>query len=570
MGDDGETGLNSGELERVSSVRSVYSWLAALLAGVLFAVASRIPETWPSAALGLLVVVLLSWSAQRETCRIGGKPLKMLFCSGLAFHLIAFSWIADTISFFGGFPWVAAWALALLFSAISSMQFVIVGVMFRLLLVGRSGKILNQVPIYGSELFALAWFVGEFFVPRLFPWSIVHVGIRATNFAMLASIVGVAPLSALLLWWGGSLSELFSVKRRKALPKLLWAVRFASLFLLFVGTYQAISLAGEFKDAPLVNLGIVQGNLDAKQKGDIKSFDVNVERYRALSAQAIDEGAAALIWPESVINAWIGEEVTSVRGTKFDPLPVGNRVPIIFGALAYRTPSAELIRARFGEGGELQLRNKKELEKLYSKFNGAFALDSSATIKGRFYKKILMPFGEYLPFEAIFPSLRDISPYSGDFTPGDLSEPLPLNVQSMDGREVEMKVGALICYEDLIPSMSRSGVKRGANILVNLTNDAWYGDTPAPHQHQLLALWRAIETGRYLVCATNTGLTSVVNPWGQTELRLDTFTPKAEVSKVRLLSGVTPYVVWGDLCSWILATTVLVVVSLRTAHQKLG
>jgi apolipoprotein N-acyltransferase len=128
----------------------------------------------------------------------------------------------------------------------------------------------------------------------------------------------------------------------------------------------------------------------------------------------------------------------------------------------------------------------------------------------------LMPFGEYTPLSSVIPFLKDINATAGQFTAGDAPKVLSFPLSS----GVEVKVAPLICYEDIIPSLASEAVQKGAEVLINQTNDAWFGDTVAPYQHHLIASFRAIETRRYLLRSTNTGLTAVVDPIGRTVVSL--------------------------------------------------
>jgi apolipoprotein N-acyltransferase len=125
---------------------------------------------------------------------------------------------------------------------------------------------------------------------------------------------------------------------------------------------------------------------------------------------------------------------------------------------------------------------------------------------------ILMPFGEYTPLSSVLPFLKDINSTAGQFTAG--AEAAVLTFPLSNGTEV--KLSPLICYEDIVPSMARDAVNKGAELLINQTNDAWFGDTVAPYQHHIIAAFRAIENDRYLLRSTNTGLTAVVDPLGRT------------------------------------------------------
>ena len=149
-------------------------------------------------------------------------------------------------------------------------------------------------------------------------------------------------------------------------------------------------------------------------------------------------------------------------------------------------------------------------------FNTAFFTDANGKILGRYHKQVLLAFGEYLPFSRIL-SLLPAMPFADGFTagPGPVVFHLPRGV----------RIAPLICYEDLMPELSRKFVgETRANLLVNLTNDAWYGKSVGPWQHLRLAQSRAIETRRSLLRVTNTGVTSVVNAKGELVQSLPLFT----------------------------------------------
>jgi len=127
----------------------------------------------------------------------------------------------------------------------------------------------------------------------------------------------------------------------------------------------------------------------------------------------------------------------------------------------------------------------------------------------------------------------------------------------------------LICYEDLMPWLSRRFVAAShANLLVNLTNDGWFGNTVAPWQHARLAQWRAIETRRSLVRATNTGVTTIINPRGEMLETLPVFSTGVLTAKVPLMRGKTFYVQFGDWFTWIVtAASLSIVIIHRFVHH---
>jgi apolipoprotein N-acyltransferase len=278
----------------------------------------------------------------------------------------------------------------------------------------------------------------------------------------------------------------------------------------------------------------VQGNLEAKQKRDIRLLEPNLERYRALSKSVLAEGAELLLWPETVATSWLPEEFKSVRGTPYDVFPSG-AVPLFYGGLSVRQRASAAA------------------------FNAVFLRNTEGLILARYYKRILMPFGEYMPFADLIPALRELSPATGDFTVGDQPITTTVSVRKSVESEQTFGVGMLICYEDLVPSLSNEAVDSGANILVNFTNDAWYGETAAPYQHHMLAAWRAVEVNRYLLRVTNTGVTGIVNPLGETERELPIFKEGTIVQPVKLLTRRTVQARVGDWPVVVLAAIVVLV-----------
>jgi apolipoprotein N-acyltransferase len=177
---------------------------------------------------------------------------------------------------------------------------------------------------------------------------------------------------------------------------------------------------------------------------------------------------------------------------------------------------------------------------------------------------ILMPFGEYTPLAAWFPWLEEINSTAGQFTAGDA--PKILSFTLSDNRQV--KLSPLICYEDVVPSIAREATARGAELLINQTNDAWFGDTVAPYQHHMIASFRAIENRRYLLRSTNTGLTAVVDPLGRTLASLLPYTESVLPMEVSLLNYSSTYTKFPIQLIWFfVASAAVVIVVIRATRS---
>jgi apolipoprotein N-acyltransferase len=160
----------------------------------------------------------------------------------------------------------------------------------------------------------------------------------------------------------------------------------------------------------------------------------------------------------------------------------------------------------------------------------------------RYHKQVLLAFGEYLPFSRLL-SLVPMMPFADSFTPG--AGPVVFHLPR------GVRIAPLICYEDLMPDLSRKFVSETrANLLVNLTNDAWYGKSVGPWQHLRLAQSRAIETRRSLLRVTNTGVTSLINAKGELVKSLPMFSEGVMQTDVDILNGETYYVRLGDWFAW--------------------
>jgi apolipoprotein N-acyltransferase len=227
-----------------------------------------------------------------------------------------------------------------------------------------------------------------------------------------------------------------------------------------------------------------------------------------------------VIWPETAVEAWVPEIIAQLPADVMPGIDP-DKTYFIFGARSFRgRPTGPDFKA----------------------FNTVFLSDGYGQIVAYYHKQVLLAFGEYLPFAKLLSKLPAM-PFAEGFTPGDGPRTLDL--------PGGVRIAPLICYEDLMPELSRAFVAMSkANVLVNLTNDAWYGRTAAPWQHARLAQWRAIETRRSLVRVTNTGVTSVINAKGEMVEWLPIFTPAVLKAEVEILEGETFYVRFGDWFAW--------------------
>jgi apolipoprotein N-acyltransferase len=458
---------------------------------------------WPLAwvAFTPLLLALTHAGSRREALRLG-------FLAGLTTNVPAFAWLVYTIHTFGGFPWPLAVLFYALLSAASALQFVLFAWGFRAL---RFGPLGLAVPVL--------WVMLEFVFPNLFPWRMGNSQLEATVLLQSGDLAGPYLLSFVVVWASTGLALALRAPRRLA-P--LAAAAGAAALLLGYGLWRMPAVQAAIDAAPVVPVGLVQGNIGIREKGNVALFDINLDTYRTLSAP-LQERVELLIWPESVAQEWVEDGVERLPAAAH-PYP-GTRAFLVYGGLAYGYPQG---------GGRARL------------YNSAFLVDGEGTVYGRYDKRVLIPFGEYIPGASLIPGLYALSPQTGQFTPGEAL--VTLDVPGT------LRLAPLICYEDVPAGIARAMTGAGAELLLTIFNDAWFGNSMAPYQHEAIAVWRAIENRRYFVRVGNAGVTGVVDPFGRVLDRLGMFTAETLRAEVRPLRVATLYTRFGDVFAWSVTT----------------
>lgn len=461
--------------------------------GLAIAAAFLRPDAWPLAWLGLAPLFGLSPRASS-----GREAFLEGWWAGLATNVPAFFWLVRTIHRFGGFPLPVALFFYAVLAAFGALQFGLVGFVLR-----RAG------PAGALLLAPAAWTASEFLFPNLFPWRLGHSQRELLPLLQIGEVAGPYPLSFAMAWLAAA-----AVRRpfefRRLVPPGLAIVALASFGVIRIGQVDAV-VAG----APSFSVGVVQGNLGLGEKRRTERFDENVDRYRRLSL-GLSPTPDLIVWPETVVEWGIPHDADPPGD--LDAFP-GAPAPLLFGAVSWSRRKGDPVW-----------------------YNSAFLRGEDGRLRGAYDKIVLMPFGEFIPFASMWPWLKTLSPATGDFARG--AGPAVLEVTP------RARVGPLICYEDLLSGHVRATVDAGATLLATLANDAWFGDTAALRQHEMLASWRAVENRRFLVRATNTGLTSVVDPVGREIVALPVETESAKVVDTRLLDATTPYRRFGDVFAW--------------------
>ncbi len=514
-------------MKKIRVIRPTGSEILAAGSGILFSISLF------SSALGVLgwiCFVPLLAALREKTAR---QSLRLGMISGTSMNLVSLYWLVGTLTRFGEIPLVASTVLIFVFCVYSSLQFGIFTWYISRLGLCRGKSVANALMI------SFAWVVVEFFFPVLFPYGIgVSQGYYPTVIQVVDTL-GVSFLGFLMFFANVSVFYLLDDMRRRNRPVLAPPVISiaAIAIVLGYGTFRINEIEKLLETEPRVEVAVVQANFDYAEK-NLDNEPVITEKHREMSREFTE--ADLVIWPETSVQHWFPKEDSVYRiEHQKDVVPTEQAAHFLIGGLSF-IQDPDLL-----EDGWDEEDNRK--------YNTAFLVDPQSNILGHYSKTRLFLLGEYFPWiNEDLRFLKRVFPMIGDLTPGEGPR-----VLEIPGKNI--KIGPLICYEDIMAELSRNYVKTGANLLVNLTNDAWFGRSIAPYQHLLLSIPRAVETRRYLVRSTNSGISAIVSPTGKIEARTGIFTTESLKGDVVLIDSIeTLYARVGDIFAWIaLAITAL-------------
>jgi len=375
------------------------------------------------------------------------------------------------------------------------------------------------LPIFASSL----WVTMEYLRTHAFtgfPWALL--GYSQWNILPLIQIseyTGVYGVSFLIVYFNVSLFQFLKSRR--------WVPLVTSLVLIgaAVATGNTLLKRNSVNAAPVLKTAVLQGNIDQYKKWDIVYEKEILDKFTALALTAAKQKPDLIVWPETAVPGY---------------LPEDEHLSVWIRTLARETSTYHLIGAPYHD--------PKESDRF---FNATFLIDPNGDVIG-YHKKIhLVAFGEFMPFRNFFSIFGfDLLNTLGDFTPGH--KPTVLTVKSV-------KIGPSICSENFYGSIMRGFPEKGAEILFNQTNDAWFFATSAPHQHFTMNVFRCIETRRQMLICGNTGISGIIEPTGKIGQTIPLFTTNYALYNLSPNSKITFYTRYGDvfsgLCSLITIVT---------------
>jgi len=492
-------------------------WAWALFSGVLLTLC------FPPSPLGpLSFVALVPLGVALEGCRgrslreRAGAGLRAGFLAGLAFFGLTLYWILFLPKENLTYPPVLVVALVLMVAYLSLYPAVF-GLAYAL-----------SRPLWGAfAATAVLWPASEFLRSQGelgFPWASIAYSLYAhPSLIQGASFAGMWGVGLWIAAVNGCV--LSALLARSAKARVAWAA--AGVALVAAGFAQGrLAMAGS---APVktVRVALVQPNVSTKIKWDPARKDEIFERLIEMT-RAAQKPLDLVVWPETATPTLLLRDPPYLERVR--ALAMEKGVPIVTGF-----PHSE----RDDSGRR-------------SAFNSASMISADGKVWRRYDKIHLVPFSERFPFQNIVPFVNSVDFGQSDFTPG--SDYVIYEIPK--GR-----FGILICFESLFPEISREYVLRGADFLLNITNDAWFGRSQAPLQHASMAVFRAVEHRIGIGRAANTGISMIIDRYGRIEKPTDLFVQATVVGDVDLRSGTTFYTRHGDYAasSCLLAGAAMVV-----------
>ncbi|WP_437693391.1 apolipoprotein N-acyltransferase [Sorangium sp. So ce176] len=541
-------GLPRPDVSAASAARPLPARLAyglAALSGFFYFLGFPGMDLWPIAFFGLvpLIVALRGQSP--------GRAALLGWIAGFVMTMTGFYWLLEMLRVFSGFPTILCALFMAILCAYQAGRIALCGWLY-----GRAEA--RGWP--GPVAFALAFVTSELVFPLLFPWyygASVH---NAPVLAQVADLGGPYLVGLVLIAANLALAELVMFRLDRALPRAaspdaqrgphahrsasplpgrgrplnraVLAVGVAAPALAAVyGILRMRAVDAAAAAAEPITIGIVQPNLALFDRRN--AVKIHVNRTRELAKQ----GAGLVVWSEAGVPQAFRESAYKTEVQRSLTSRLG--VPTVVGTVIHRLPPNTHERG--------------------VSFNTALMAGDDGEILGRYDKQYLLAFGEYLPLGDTIPYLYTLSPNSGRFSPGTSLAPLEWNGH---------RLATMICYEDILPHFVNKLVAQGdPDLLVNLTNDAWFGDTTEPWIHLALAKMRAIEHRRYLVRATNSGVSAIVDPVGRVVVHSETFKEQSLLGEARFMRARTVYGTVQDI-PWYAAAVVSAAMALFTRPER--
>lgn len=508
-------------------------------------------------AVAWVALAPLLWAIGRA--RTGRVAFGLGFLGGLAYFYAAIHWVSHAMTAFGGLSFGLSFlALSLLVAYMAFHWGLAAWATFTLRRrLGWPTWLVAPPAFTAAELLRNYLLTG-------FPWgNLGYTQARTLPVAQLAALLGVYGLAFLVVLVNGALADALEARLEgRPMPARGLAAAAGLLALTAAGgAWRLAALRAEVARAPSLTVGLVQPNLDQGQKNRARDHVGYVlGRLLPLTLEADRQGADLVAWPEAAFPAYLRPDVASLEGGRAR-LPHLSHAHLLLGA-------ATLDEVPGGPGGP-----RWRVE------NTTFMVTPDLRVVGRYVKHHLVPFGEYVPLADWLPFIGRVVPGLAPASPGGALTVLEFPGPS--GRPV--RVGSMICFDAIFPEIGRGFARQDPDLLVNPTNDAWYGYSSGPYQFLAIVRLRAIETGRAIARPAYAGVSALILPTGELlpgalevgpvdpDLAPDPDEPaRLLVGRVPVLHGRTPFTTIGDLFGLACAAATLVALAAARRRRDAG
>lgn len=443
------------------------------------------------------------------------RAFKLGFAAGFAHYLTLVYWIVVVLGRYGNLNLAASVSVFVLLCLYLSLYLGAFSLLTR-----KIGDARLAVVLWPSLWVALEYLRAHLVTG--FPWCLLgYTQYDRLSLIQVADVTGVYGLSFLIAAVNVLLYRLLFKRKERGLWTFRWEASFAVLAIAATLTYGHQRLAAETAERggeKTIKAAAVQANIDQSLKWDAAYRDSTMSIYEKLTRSTFNFKPDLVVWPETAVPFFFQDN--AVYSPQLFSLVRESGADLIFGSPAYK---------------------RKDGQVRY--YNRAYLLSPEGD-KPQFYDKVhLVPFGEYVPLKGLLSFVNRLVPAAGDFEGGTRIAPLKANGFSS---------GVLICFEAIFPDLARQQTKEGAQILVNLTNDAWFGRTSAPYQHLSMAVFRAVENKRPLIRAANTGFSAFIDADGRIKDRSPLFKESVLKDEIKIHDpGLTFYTRYGDLFAYL-------------------
>jgi apolipoprotein N-acyltransferase len=497
-------------------------WAAA--GALLLTFSFPLPDLGPLAWGGLVPLIVFSLgTTPKRAFRVG-------YLTGILHFMALLRWVVGTINQYGGIPWIAGVAVLVLLSLYLGLY---MGLFAWGLAKWRRGGlfILLFAPVFwvALEYLRTQAFTG-------FPWGLIgYTQHKQLALIQVADITGVYGVSFLVVLVNAALALFMRriLDGADGSGSTGWGAPVAGMAVagfmvcgaFAYGTHRIAQVEEIQRKAPTLSVGVIQGNIDQAVKWDTAYQLSTIETYLRLSRDALSRRPDLVVWPETATPFYYLNPADRLLTRLVNRGLAAGDTDWILGA-----PAAE----RSGDD--------------WNYFNRAYAVTSKGAVIGSYDKVHLVPFGEYIPFQTLLFFVKRLVVSAGNFSAGDKGDTI---------KGWDWQVGVQICFESIFPELSVASVRSGATLLINLTNDAWFGRSGAPFQHFQMARFRSVETRRALARSANTGISGFVDPVGRVIGATPLYEEAWRVEPLPVMTLKSLYVRFGDLFSWVCAGLVL-------------